>query len=150
MAVVVVVLLAFGSLTSTEPPTNAERVQALTQQIKCPQCAGQSVAESDVAVSREIRRDIAQRVEEGQTDDEIRAYYASDTVYGPDAILSPATTGVGTLVWLLPVAALVLAAVGLAVAFRRWSSSSTQGATAADRELVQRQRGQTGTDEAGP
>jgi cytochrome c-type biogenesis protein CcmH len=146
MAAVVVVALAVGSVGTGEPPTNAERVQALTQQIKCPQCAGQSVAESDVSVSREIRRDIAQRVEEGQTDDEIRAYYASDTVYGPDAILSPPTSGVGGLVWALPVLLLVAAAVVLAVVFRRWSVHGRPGATDDDRALVARQRRQVDGD----
>ncbi len=136
MAAIVVVTLAVGSVGSSEPPTNADRVLVLTRSIRCPQCAGQSVAESDVSVSREIRRDIAQRVEQGQTDDEIRAYYASDTVYGPDALLAPPTEGVGGLVWLLPVAALALAAVGLGLAFRRWSASGRRDATEDDRALV--------------
>ena len=136
MAIVVVVALAVGSLGGGEPPTNAERVVALTRAIKCPQCAGQSVAESDVAVSREIRRDIAARVEQGQTDEDILAYYASDTVFGPDALLSPPAEGVSGLVWLLPAVEAILALGALALAFRRWSGSSAR-ATDDDRALVE-------------
>ena len=136
MAAIVVVALAVGSVGINEPPTNAERVQNLTRSIRCPQCAGQSVAESDVSVSREIRRDIAQRVEQGQTDEEIRAYYSSDTVYGPDALLTPPADGVGGLVWVLPVVAIALAAVGLTLAFRRWAASGRRDATDEDRALV--------------
>jgi cytochrome c-type biogenesis protein CcmH len=136
IAAVVVVALAVGSVGQSEPPTAADRVLALTQSIRCPQCAGQSVAESDVSVSREIRRDIANRVEQGQTDDQIRDYYAAS--FGPDALLTPSAEGVGGLVWVLPVVAVLAAAVGLAVAFRRWSASATAEATDDDRDLVAR------------
>jgi cytochrome c-type biogenesis protein CcmH/NrfF len=134
MGVIVVVALAVGTLTGSQPVTPADRVLALTQSIRCPQCAGQSVAESDVTVSREIRREIAQRVEQGQTDDQIRAYFSS--VFGPDALLSPPTEGVSGLVWILPAVAVVLALIGLAVAFRRWSADPPAAATEDDRALV--------------
>jgi len=148
MAVVVVLALVVGSIGAGEPPTNAERVVALTRAIRCPQCAGQSVAESDVAVSREIRRDIAARVEQGQTDDDILAYYASDTVFGPDALLSPPAEGVSALVWVLPVVVAIAALGALALAFRRWSGSSTH-ATDDDRALVDRALAEgTGHDDA--
>jgi len=136
LAVVAAVALVIGSWGAAAPPTAADRVLALTQSIACPQCAGQSVAESDVSISREVRRDIAQRVEQGQTDDEILAYYSSPTVFGPDALLTPPTDGVGGLVWVLPVVVLVGAAVGLGLAFRMWSASAGRAATASDRDLV--------------
>ncbi len=140
MAVVVVVALAVGSIGGGEPPTNAERVVSLTRAIRCPQCAGQSVAESDVAVSREIRRDIASRVEQGQTDEDILAY-SSDTVFGPDALLSPPAEGVSALVWVLPVVVAIAALGALALAFRRWSGSSRR-ATDDDRALVEQALGE--------
>lgn len=148
MAFVVLVALVVGSLGGGEPPTNADRVVALTRAIRCPQCAGQSVAESDVAVSREIRRDIASRVEQGQTDADILAYYASDTVFGPDALLSPPTEGVSALVWLLPVALAILAMGALGLAFRRWSGSVTR-ATDDDRALVRRALAEGQADDDG-
>lgn len=136
LAVVAVAALAAGSLGTSTPPTAADRVLTLTQSIRCPQCAGQSVAESDVAISREVRRDIAQRVEQGQTDDDILAYYASDTVFGSDALLTPPTDGVGGLVWILPVVAVIGAAVALGLTFRAWSASAGRSASSADKALV--------------
>ena len=53
-------------------------------------------------------------------------------------LLTPTATGVTTLVWIIPVVALVLAIAGLAVAFRRWKRKGDVHATAADRELVGR------------
>ncbi|MCC5953817.1 MAG: cytochrome c-type biogenesis protein CcmH [Acidimicrobiia bacterium] len=133
MAVIVAAALAVGAPSGSGPPTNAERVQDLTRTIKCPQCAGQSVAESDVSVSREIRRDIATRVEEGQSDEQIYAYYAG--IFGDDALLSPPTEGVGLVVWVLPVVIVVVGAGGVAVALRRWSAGDDDP-SAGDRALV--------------
>jgi cytochrome c-type biogenesis protein CcmH len=134
LAAVTVGALVFGTLADNEPVTPADRVLSLTKSIRCPQCLGQSVAESDVTVSREIRRDIARRVEEGQTDAEIRAYYASS--FGEDALLSPPSSGLGGLVWVLPVAVLVAGAAGLALALRRWSADRGHEASEDDRALV--------------
>lgn len=136
MLVLAVPALAVAAIDTGDPATPADRVHSLSEQIQCPQCAGQSVAESDVAVSREIRQDIARRVEEGQTDDQIRAYYASS--FGEEALLMPSASGVTGLVWALPVAAGVAALIGLAMAFRRWSGAGEHHATDEDRELVAR------------
>lgn len=150
LGAVVVTTLAVGSIGVSAPPTAAERVLNLTRSIGCPQCAGQSVAESDVAVSREVRRDIAQRVEQGQTDQEILAYYASETVFGPDALLNPPTEGVGSLVWVLPIVVLIGASAALALAFRAWSTQSAVQASDEDRALVEKLVGTENTGTTQP
>ena len=117
MAVVLAVALVIGSRPSG--PTNPlDRAHSLEQTIKCPTCRGQSVAESDAPASKAIRTDIAERIAQGQSDDQIRDFFASK--FGDDIILRPKSSGVGGLVWVLPVAALVLAASGLGFAFWRW------------------------------
>ena len=55
-------------------------------------------------------------------------------------LLQPAGSGLGALVWALPVAALLLAAGGLALAFRRWRRDVPEAVTEDDRELVERAR----------
>lgn len=104
------------------PSTNTERVQALTLSIKCPTCRSQSVAESDAPLAREIRNDIASRVSAGQGDGEIRDYYVSR--YGEEVLLNPPSTGIASLVWVVPVVVLVGGAAGLVLAFRRWRSTA--------------------------
>src|SRR3954469_12372689 len=109
MAVVLAVMLAVGS-RSTGPTDPLDRAHAIEQTIKCPTCRGQSVAESDAPASKAIRTDIAERIAQGQSDDEIRTFFASK--FGDDIILRPKSSGIGGLVWVLPVVALVLAASG--------------------------------------
>jgi cytochrome c-type biogenesis protein CcmH len=98
--------------------TPEERAQAIGHTIMCPVCRGQSVAESDSPAANEIRIEIARRVAEGQSSDEIRDYFARQL--GPDLLLRPSSSGVAGLVWVLPVAAFVAAAGGIAFAFVRW------------------------------
>ena len=117
MAVVLVGALVLG--TRSDGPADAlDRAQALEQTIKCPTCRGQSVAESDAAASKAIRSDIARRIADGQSDRDIRDYYAAK--YGEDILLRPTSSGLAGLVWVLPVAIGVVAASGLGFAFWRW------------------------------
>lgn len=117
LAIVVVAALVAG--TRPGAPTNPlDRALALERTIQCPTCRGQSVAESDAPASKAIRTDVADRIAQGQSDDEIRNYYASR--YGQDILLKPARSGLAGLVWVLPVVALVLGAAGLGFAFWRW------------------------------
>jgi cytochrome c-type biogenesis protein CcmH len=135
LALVLGLALAVGAVGSTGPATNEERVTAIARTIKCPSCQGESVADSSAPVSQTIRVEIAQGVEQGQTDDQIRQRYV-DT-YGKAVLLIPTGSGIGGLVWVLPVVALVAALAGLFVAFRRWGEQAPVAATDADRALVQ-------------
>lgn len=136
--IVLVALLAAGlvvaALGDPGPTTTAERVRSIAESIKCPTCQGQSVADSNATAARSIRTEIARRLEEGQTDDEIRSYIAS--LYGEEALLNPPRSGVAGLVWFLPVALLVAAAAGLVAAFRSWRSPPDVTVSPEDRALV--------------
>lgn len=135
LLVVVVGLLAYGSQGSTGDLTAQDRVTNLARSIKCPTCSGESAAESNAPSSQEVRREIARRVEQGQTDDEIRAYFAGR--FGDDVLLTPPSTGVGSLVWILPIVVGAVALVGLVLVFRKWSREAAEAeVTDADRELV--------------
>ena len=112
------VLLTYGSLDGGGTPSDAERAAAIARGLRCPQCAGESVAESNVSVAREMRADIARRVDGGQSDARIRAAYAE--LYGESILLTPPASGFGSLVWIVPAIVGLTAAAALALAFRRW------------------------------
>ena len=134
LAIVLGVALLIG-VTGTRPPRTAEdRARALSESVACPVCDGQSVAESDSEAAKGIRNVISTRISEGATDAQIRDELAGS--YGEHILLTPGRTGVASLVWTLPVVALVAALAGLAVTFRRWRRAGGARATDADRELV--------------
>lgn len=134
MAVVIVAVLSVATFTTRSAPTAQDRVNTISTTIKCPVCAGESVAVSNAPASLEIRKEIAEQVQQGQTDEQIRAYYAAR--YGEAILLTPSAEGINALVWILPVVALAVALAGLAIAFRRWSLTEDSSATDADRALV--------------
>jgi cytochrome c-type biogenesis protein CcmH len=109
---------------------------AIARTVKCPECSGESVAESNSSYSRAARIEIAEQVQAGRTDDEVRDYLESRF---PGILLTPTSTGVAGLIWIIPVVAFVFSLAGLAVAFTRWSNDRPTGAvSAADRDLVRR------------
>jgi cytochrome c-type biogenesis protein CcmH/NrfF len=148
MASVLVVALAVGATRTREPDTLQDRVTAIAKTVKCPTCRGESVADSNAPISKEIRRDIAARLEQGQSPGEIRAAYV--TQWGDEILLTPSGRGVSGLVWAIPVVAVVLAGAGLVVVFRRWRSSSPPQVSDADRELVEQARAARAASEEQP
>lgn len=136
MGTIAIMCLVIGTTRTTGPFTAEDRVNAVAKTIKCPTCQGESVADSNASASREIRSDIADRLTRGETNDQIRAYYADR--YGEAILLTPSGSGVTAVVWVLPVLVLAGAVAGLVVAFRRWRGSGELRATDADKELVGR------------
>jgi len=137
MGAVLVVALVIGSQGRSGPMTEAQRVKHIASEIRCPTCRNQSAAESDAAAAKAVRDEIDRRVRAGQSDGEIVAFMVSR--YGSDILLKPEGSGVASLVWALPVVAVVVALFGLGVAFRRWRSRPGVDVSAEDRALVERE-----------
>ncbi|MCP3911666.1 MAG: hypothetical protein GY713_12000 [Actinomycetia bacterium] len=138
LAVVLVAALLWGAGGDDRPADPGERTERLQRQIACPECDGQSVAESNAPVADTIRRFITVRVDEGATDAEIRDQLVLS--YGRRVLLEPERTGFVALVWILPIVALLAGLAGLAWAFRSWREAETAAPTAADRDLVEQAR----------
>ena len=134
LAIVLVLALGVGGFASRGPQTNEDRALAIPQTIKCPECRGETVDQSNAPSSKQIRVEIAKRVQQGQSDDEIRDAVAKP--YNGAILLTPSGSGVAGLVWAIPVAALICALVGLTVAFRRWGEPMASPVTDDDRALV--------------
>jgi cytochrome c-type biogenesis protein CcmH len=138
MLAIVVGALLVGVTDDGGPRTDGERARDLSASVACPTCDGQSVADSDSSAARNVRTFIEQRIADGQADDQIRDELASR--YGERILLTPGRSGLAGLVWVLPVAALVAALAGVALAFRRWRGRGVVHATDDDRALVDKAR----------
>ena len=134
-AVVVAALVIGGADGDKGPRTPAARAQAIAEDLRCPVCQGLSVADSHSPTAEAMREDIRRRVEAGESAAAIKDYYVSR--YDEWVLLRPEASGLGGLVWVLPVAALLLAAGGLGLAFRRWRRQPAMAATDEDRALVE-------------
>lgn len=95
-----------------------DRVRAVASQLRCPVCSNLSVAESPAEMAQQMRGVVRDRLEQGETPEQILAYFVSR--YGDWILLAPPRRGFTLLVWLLPAAGVVAGLGGLALALRRW------------------------------
>jgi cytochrome c-type biogenesis protein CcmH len=138
LGVVVVVVLAWAAWPDGHSATPRERARDLASELRCPDCEGLSVADSSTSSARAIRADLRHRLAAGETDEEVRRAYIDR--YGESILLKPEGSGLGVLVWGLPVVVLVVGAGGLAMALTRWRREPQLHATAADEALVDETR----------
>jgi cytochrome c-type biogenesis protein CcmH len=111
-------VLAVALLEAPSTASAQGRVDHLETLVKCPACDDLSVAQSNATSSIAVRHDIARRVREGQSDNKILT--SLEATYGTSILLSPSTSGLGLLLWLVPLAAIAaLAVAAVRVARRR-------------------------------
>jgi cytochrome c-type biogenesis protein CcmH len=135
LAAIVAIGLVVGTQRGGGAPTQAERAQHIASQLRCPVCEGQTVADSDALISKDIRGVIQQQVQSGVPDGKIISFIVHQY---PGTLLVPPARGIGIIVWGLPVVAFVVAGAALAAAFVRWRSRPAASVTDADRALVDR------------
>lgn len=123
---------------ATAPPTEGqsqERLFAISSQLKCQQCVGESVADSQSPSAVQFREEVADQMAQGRTDDEIISFFVER--YEQEILLTPPSSGVGSLVWIVPVVAAAGALILLVGAFRRRSvESATREVTDEDAARV--------------
>jgi len=139
LGVVVVVALAIVVWPRGDQ-SPAARAHTLEAELKCPECEGLAVADSNAPTSRAIRADVKQRIAEGQSDSEIRQAYVDR--YGEEILLQPKASGISLLVWVLPVVVLVAGAFGIGFVLVRNRRAPMLHASQADEQLVEQAREQ--------
>jgi len=114
LAVVVVVIVA----TAPSAPTSQSRINHLETLVRCPACEDISVAVSDATSALAVRHEITRDVHRGDSDNMILT--SLEATYGTSILLSPPTSGLGVLLWAVPVGVLLLGvAIALRIARRR-------------------------------
>ena len=103
-------------------PALEARARQLSAELRCMVCQNQSIDDSDAPLAKDIRVLIRQRIEKGESNDQVRAYLVSR--YGDFILLKPPLRLTTLLLWLAP--PLVLLA-GLAAIFtgRRRAAEAT-------------------------
>ena len=101
---VALVVIVVGLWPSESPANPEARAHALAVSLKCPICAGESIAASQTDLAEDLRRLIANEIADGSTDEEILALFVDS--YGEQVLLDPPEhDGVGqsvTLIWFDP------------------------------------------------
>jgi hypothetical protein len=101
-------------------------VTHIASEIRCPVCNGESAAESQAAPSVQIRNEIRTDLQHGMSANQILDSFVAS--YGPGILEKPRASGIGLVVWVLPVVAVVLAATALVLVLARWHRRSADAA----------------------
>ena len=107
LAVTALLGVMMVALPGTEP-TDEEQSRAISAELRCPDCAGLSAADSPTQAASEIRRQVDEMLTAGFSPDEIKASFVAR--YGPWILLTPP----GAAPWLVPLAAMALGTLVLA------------------------------------
>jgi cytochrome c-type biogenesis protein CcmH len=91
-------------------PAQEARAKELMQKLRCIQCQGQAISDSDAPIAGAMRSEVRKRIQSGQDDASIKNWLISR--YGEYVSYEPATRGMGLLLWLTP---LLLLGIGVAV-----------------------------------
>jgi cytochrome c-type biogenesis protein CcmH len=88
------------------------RYQKLSAELRCPKCQNQNIADSNAPISQDLRKLLHQQLEAGASDEQILNHM--EQRYGEFVRYRPKFSGVTSILWLAPVALLLL---GLAILF---------------------------------
>jgi|GEM_PF-5989460 len=98
-------VIGIASVNDESVETDASRIMRLKDSFACPECNGQSVAESNAAVASNISRIIESEVAAGSTDTQIRDLLLED--WGESILLNPSSEGISRLVWMIPIGVII-------------------------------------------
>ncbi|QIZ78493.1 cytochrome c-type biogenesis protein [Ferrimonas lipolytica] len=94
-----------------------ERGQSLAAELRCPQCQNQNLHDSNSPIAMDMRLQVYEMVGEGKSNDEIITYFTDR--YGDFVRYRPAFDARTAVLWMGPVAFLIIGAIGGFVFIRR-------------------------------
>ena len=103
-----------------EDPAQEAQATALMESLRCLQCQGQSIADSDAQIAGDMRNQVRLRIKAGEDPEAIRSWLIER--YGDYVSYAPRISG---LTWPLFAAPLVLLALAFALLRRRFTKAAT-------------------------
>ncbi|SMB82568.1 cytochrome c-type biogenesis protein CcmH [Pasteurella testudinis DSM 23072] len=115
-ALLLLSLPAFAVIESYEftSPQQEQTYQQLTQQLRCPQCQNNNIADSNATISNDMRAKVYELLQQGKDKQEIVDYMVQR--YGNFVTYDPPLTVSTLLLWLIPALLMLL---GVVILFRR-------------------------------
>lgn len=111
------------------------RYRTLVEELRCPKCQNQNIADSNAPIAMDLRREIFRMLEENKSNDEIVEYLVDR--YGDFVRYNPPVNAKTLLLWYGPVGLLVLGFGVLAMILMRrrraGSASASQTLSEAER-----------------
>lgn len=117
----ILLLLDAPQSTPLQGPALDQRTQEIASGLRCPVCQGLSIADSPSEMAVNMKAEVRSMVAKGYTREQIETYFVRS--YGEFVLLEPKFEGVNALVWILPIAALLLGAFAVWSVLRKLSTA---------------------------
>jgi cytochrome c-type biogenesis protein CcmH len=117
-------------------PDLERRYHVLSQELRCPKCQNQNIADSNAPIARDLRVVLFEQLEAGASDDEILAFMVAR--YGEFVRYRPGMDRNTVLLWAAPGLLLALGAMGLFIHFRQRSAEVSMALTDSDKAEIER------------
>ena len=108
------------------------RYHALSQELRCPKCQNQNIADSNAPIAKDLRFLLHSKLEQGATDDEILSFMVAR--YGEFVRYRPAVDSNTWVLWFGPGA---LALLGLVLLARQLGRKDMPSASVSEQDLQQ-------------
>ena len=117
--------VAWGVIETYEfsSPALEARYKALSQELRCPKCQNQNIADSNAPISRDLRAIVHEKLETGATDSEIIDFLVDR--YGEFVRYRPGLDRNTLWLWSAPLILLLMAVAVVLLQIRRDRASAT-------------------------
>lgn len=128
---------AFIDTWEFDDPAQFDRYRMLTEELRCPKCQNQNIADSNAPIAGDLRAEVYQMLQAGQSDEQIVDFMLAR--YGDFVLYKPRLSAGTLLLWFGPLLFLMAGGVTLFVMIRRnrQTSSQADNLTAAEQDRLQ-------------
>ncbi|MBI4303624.1 MAG: cytochrome c-type biogenesis protein CcmH, partial [Chloroflexi bacterium] len=115
-----ILLVMLGGCSVPErTPSLDEKAQDIYGSLMCPLCPGQTIGESQSELSAQMRALVREKLEQGETKEEILQFFVER--YGEGVLAAPAKSGFNLIAWFAPVVGIVVGGILLWLVIRKWA-----------------------------
>ena len=117
-----------SNLLTFQSQEQRDRYYQLLDEIRCPKCQNQNLADSDAQIAYDLRNELYSLVQQDLSDDEIYRFMSAR--YGNFVLYDPPLNAVTAILWLLPLGLFALSI--LVIALRHRFTEPAEGHSDAD------------------
>jgi cytochrome c-type biogenesis protein CcmH len=112
-------VFAIDSAPAFEDPAQQARYTDLINRLRCVTCRGYSIADSNIELASDLRRQVRELMAQGKSDDEIFQFMTDR--YGDYILYNPPLVGRTWILWAAPIVLLLAGVIGALIVISRKS-----------------------------
>ncbi len=111
------------------------RFEQLTEELRCPKCLNQSIADSNAGISEDLRNIVYEKVLAGHSNQEIKAFLQAR--YGEFILYEPPVKGANLVIWYGPILLIVVVIIFIAFRVKKKARDSEVTLSIEDSQKIQ-------------